>query len=425
MIRSLTFNESSPFFGYRLTGLTSLTIFVGQNNSGKTALLEEIYFTHRNDVAYISVEELQFLLSDNTIGVSKQVQKLRDAALKEVLDLFYAASAEMQQLILKYFTEITDLIIDYHEGTLGHFHQRLEDRTYLLDITEIGGAHLTIFALLVHALAQEKSYILIDGPELGLHADMQKRLAVVIKAMSKQSKRQVFVATHSHLFLDRIRPQNNFKIKNIDWHRQISQLKSSQDIYITIYQLLGNAPDDIFMPSNFIIVEGPSDKIFLVKLMQRFYAEQIGTKNIIVQPALGDVTNKQIPKTLVAIEKLFNIVEENSMYQNRCVVLVDSQDKTIIKDFKRKYKLKAPRFRSLGEINRYALEEAYPHDVLKRIISKRKIKIKNPRDLIKVILRNKKHKKIKWAELVGDEIEFDEVPQIFKDIIETAIKLSL
>lgn len=425
MLRKITFNEYSPFFGFSLHQLTSFTVFLGQNNSGKTAILDYIFELDPQNINYLSGEDFVFLFSDKSVNTSKDIIRLRKKYLKDTLKMFSVAPIKQRKLILDYFKELTGIIIDYHGGKVNHFTEEIDGIVYHLDYQELGSSYLSLFAFLVHMLHNDADTILIDEPEMSLHSNLQKKLYKMIKKYSRLSGKQVFIATHSHLFLDRSRPKNNFKIKKENSHRVISQLFTEEDIYIAIYQMLGNSPSDIFMPSNFILVEGPSDKIFIVKLMQRFYKEQLHGKNIVVQPAMGDITNHQVPKLLSSIEKLFKVIENNSMYSERSVVLVDTQARDVIKKFIRNFEISKERLRSLGEIRKYALEETYPPEVLKRLIKKYRVKISSPHSLIKAILKNKKYKKVEWAKRVGDEIAFEEVPQIFKDVIETAIKLSL
>lgn len=426
MISSITFEDNSPFYGYSLRNLGKVTVFFGQNNSGKTALLDALYEINKNGTAYVSMDEFAFCFSDRTESLIQGSRKLRENMHFSIMTLFFEASVETKGIILRYLFALTGINLSYHSNHLdGHFVQHTDDGDFYIDLLEIGDAYVMLFAVLVFMLAKKKEIIIIDEPELSLHADMQKKLFNILKSISEDLGIQVFIATHSQLFIDRDNPKNNFKIKNEDGHKIIEQLQTTQDIYIATYQLLGNSPADIFMPSNFIIVEGPSDKIFLVKLLQRFYKKEVGSRNIIIQPAHGDVTNHQVPKTFSSIEDLYMILESNSLYKDRVVILVDVQSPIVLKEFRHTYDIPRERLRSLGEINRYALEEAYPREVLRRLIKKHHEKISDPKDLVRAILRNKKHKKIEWAKRVGDEITFDEVPKIFKEVIELALRLSL
>lgn len=429
MIKKLQFDEYSSFYGYELNGLTNFTVFLGQNNSGKTAILDYIYEIDPQNTNYVSLEDLVFLFSDKTVNVSKQILELREKAINDIFSKFNLCDRNIKSFILKMFKELTGLKIEYHIGFPNHFVENLNNEKYIVDMREVGRAYLALFAMLIHILWKDNKTILIDEPEMGLHSKMQKKLFDVLKKISK-NKKQIFIATHSQLFLDKENPTNNFKIKTIREennveHKQILRLENDRDIYITTYQLLGNSPSDIMMPSNFIIVEGPSDKTFLLHLMKRFYSDKIGDKNIIIQPSSGDITNMQVPKTFSGIEKLYSILDLNSIYKERSVILVDSQEKYILKEFSIRYNLPKNRLRSLSEINKYALEESYPESVLKRVMQKYKIRHKNSKDLIKSILKNKGFKKIEWANRVGEEIYFDEVPNIFKEVIQTAIDLSV
>ncbi len=425
MILEIKFDEYSPFYGFHLKNLTNLTIFLGQNNSGKTQLLDYIYEKFQDKCVYISLEEFAFYFSDKTVNVPKEIFKLRQNKIQRLLEDFNLLDNTNKDFVLNYFKELTDIDIKFHNGIIQHFIEVVGDKEFFLDIYEIGNAYIVFFAILVEIFKYNKPVILIDEPEIGLHAKMQKRFFNVLKKIIEKNNKQIFIATHSSLFIDKENPKNNFKIKNQFGFKKIMQLQSKQDIYVVIYNLLGNSPSDLFMPSNFIIVEGPSDKAFLVRIMKRFYSHLIADKNIIVQPAYGDITNKQVKKTLSDIEKLFDILENNPIYRDRVVILVDMQDKKVFNLFKQHFKLEPERLRTLGEIGKYALEEAYPPNVLLRVARKHNIKLRNPKEIARAILKNKRYKKIQWAKWVGEEIRFDEVPKIFKQVIEKAIELSL
>lgn len=427
-IRKFTLKDDSGFENFVFSNLTSFTVFLGQNNSGKTRILNHIYDFCKNECNYLSMDEINYLFSDRDVGVNSKIKKIKKEAQNEIIYKFNQSNDKTKKIIFKYMKYLTNITLDYHEGEFNHFTETKNDVKYHLDIQDIGSAYVALFAALVYILWNNNPILIVDEPELGLHAEMQKKLFKVLKNISKISGFQVFIATHSHLFLDREHPKNNFKIKIFENSRKISRLNSEKDIYFATYQMLGNSPGDIFMPSNFILCEGISDKIFLVKLMNRFYKEKIGTKKIVIQPSRGDIVNKQIPRTLSGLERLYSILDNNSMYQNRAVILVDKQNHKMLKRFKTKYKLSHDRLRSLGEINKYALEDAYPASVITRIARKEHIKIRNKsdiRNLVKKIKKNKKSKKVQWAKMIGDEIRFDEVPRIFKEVIKTAIKLSL
>jgi hypothetical protein len=113
----------------------------------------------------------------------------------------------------------------------------------------------------------EVKLLAIDEPELGLEPRMQKIIFNAIKDATEGRNgfpmKRVVLATHSHLFLDRLDIQNNFRVEKENGHILATPLQTSQDLQIATYVLMGSDPSDLFFPSNIIVVEGKSDHIFL------------------------------------------------------------------------------------------------------------------------------------------------------------------
>lgn len=427
MIKNITITDFIGLGPIELKNLNSLTVFIARNNSGKTYILDYIYDTSKEGVNYVSMDYISFMFSDREVGVAKEIIQYRKKALDSILYKFNQSDDAIKEQLLTYFGYLTGIELDYHEGEINHFIEKRGDEQYYLEFDEIGSAYMALFATLVEILWNDNNIILIDEPELGLHADMQKKFFNVLKKISKGKGKQLFIATHSHLFLDRLQPRNNFKLKKNDYGFEVHRLNNQTDVFVAVYQMLGNSPGDVFMPSNFMIVEGESDKIFFVNILRRFYSDKLEGKTIIVQPASGDITNQQVPKTLSQVSKLYSVLQENEIYRDRAVVFVDKQRSDVLKDFKRQFKITGDRLYSVGSINKYALENMYPPEVITRIIKKKRIKTKanNPHEVIKKIQRNRKLKKVVWAQYVSEEIEFDEIPKIVKDAIDKVIELSL
>jgi len=406
-----------------LPKLSNLTIFFGQNNSGKTSFLNWIADNYKEQVNYVAMDEITFLFADKTVNVSDIIIDLRKEALIDLIDKF--KRSKIQNRILYYFKELTGIELDFvAEGDESYFLIESNGKMQRKSLYRLGNAFVGILACLVELLWNDNPIILLDEPETSLHASLQKKLLEVLKSIADQDGKQVFIATHSHLFLDRETPSNNYKISLYTGKKDVHKLETMTDVIVAIYQLLGNTPDDLLLPNNFIIVEGPSDKIFLVHLMKRFFAKQLETKHIIVQPAHGDITNRQITTTMHYLDQFFTVLHGNPLYRERAVILVDQQPHASFEEFKHKYHLDKPRLRTLGEFGFYSLEYSYPEDVMLRVARK----IKTPRfkkkdipSLVKSILRNKHNKKVMWADEIGREIKREEVPKIFFEIIQTAI----
>lgn len=135
-----------------------------------------------------------------------------------------------------------------------------------------------LFTILAFCSDSRYTRVLIDEPELGLSPDLQ---AILSDAFTRDDKRQEFfphlkhvlVATHSHLFLDRIKIDNNFiaekRIEGGRTHltmRGIEDLSTFHDVQL---RLMGNSLSSFFMPEVIIVVEGKTDLPYLKKIIDR------------------------------------------------------------------------------------------------------------------------------------------------------------
>jgi hypothetical protein len=124
-----------------------------------------------------------------------------------------------------------------------------------------------VLPLVMQLFNPDVTLLAIDEPELGLEPRMQKIIFQAIKDATKGVNdfplKRILIATHSHLFLDREDVSNDFTIEKNNGVVSINQLSSVEELQAATYRLLGSNPSDLFFPSNVVIVEGITDKIFL------------------------------------------------------------------------------------------------------------------------------------------------------------------
>jgi hypothetical protein len=101
--------------------------------------------------------------------------------------------------------------------------------------------------LLLFAIMANDAYntILIDEPELGLTPALQTRLANYIYYPANRQKyflhlQSMYIATHSHLFLDRGHLSNNFRVVKSGTTIDIDQIETINDLHNLQFNLLGN-----------------------------------------------------------------------------------------------------------------------------------------------------------------------------------------
>lgn len=95
----------------------------------------------------------------------------------------------------------------------------------------------------------------LEEPEGHAHPDLQRRLFDSLRNLS--DRMQIFVATHSQIFVDRMSAGSLFIVKN---GASGTTLEPSTD-YTDILRELGAKPSDLFFSTKVLLVEGASEEI--------------------------------------------------------------------------------------------------------------------------------------------------------------------
>src|SRR5258705_9508993 len=163
------------------------------------------------------------------------------------------------------------------------------------------------------------STILIDEPELGLGPKIQQSFASFLEDTTERQKyfphlNRVFLATHSHLFLNRSDPQSNFIISKKDKDITLTQVSSIGDFHSLQFNLLGNSLETMFFPSAIVVVEGKTDFEYIERVLQTRFPG----RRITIIGAGGDVKRK-----VAALREAFGDLSK-SPFRNRLFVVLDS-----------------------------------------------------------------------------------------------------
>lgn len=95
----------------------------------------------------------------------------------------------------------------------------------------------------------------LEEPEGHAHPDLQRRLFDSLRDLS--DRMQIFVATHSQIFVDRMSEGSLFIVKN---GSRGTTLEPSTD-YVEVLRELGAKPSDLFFSTKVLLVEGASEEI--------------------------------------------------------------------------------------------------------------------------------------------------------------------
>ncbi len=143
---------------------------------------------------------------------------------------------------------------------------KITEQNQLIPATDYGSGITMLLAISLSISFAEESkvpiIILIDEPELHLHADLQKKLFLFLK----NAKSQAILSTHSHLLIDKTDFSNNHILEEIN--DCVVEKKADQlDVSDLQFRLLGNSLDDLYIPERIILVEGIHDSRLLKKCL--------------------------------------------------------------------------------------------------------------------------------------------------------------
>ena len=161
--------------------------------------------------------------------------------------------------------------------------------------------------------------LLIDEPEIGLAPRMQQQLFALLRDSTFRSEKcphlkQLFIATHSHLFLNRAEIGDNFIVSKVGLDIALTQIKSIADFHRLQFNLLGNSLEAMFLPSAIVVVEGKTDHGYIERLL----ALQFADRKIAVIAGSGDV--KRIVNEIKAVVGEIS----SSPFRQRLFVILDS-----------------------------------------------------------------------------------------------------
>lgn len=168
----------------------------------------------------------------------------------------------------------------------------------------------------------------IDEAELHLHPTAQRQLKNALLELTAVVD-QVFISTHSPVLIaDDHSKQSIFRVEKIERDTGVAVVPTSgkQDV---VYNLLGGSPGDLLLPTNFLLVEGESEKDFLDWIITRFYADQPAIQ---VVNAKGD--HERIEANMEALNLVFQPLYGNAIYRDRLIVLCDTPNEQKAESFR-------------------------------------------------------------------------------------------
>ena len=309
--------------------LDMVNIFIGQNNSGKSNILDAIEFTlsehskdntlyyEKSDIA-ITVEfskktqtKYQLPGREGVLSLKGQRKHLTfpGASLPDNKALTQMLSAHFKRLDTEAFADFDQIEKDFHDlfnypTQLDNFKRILKqhfpkisatknalDIRYENDglyegkrrvtIDRLGSGFQRIFTMLLYIFHPQYSIVMIGEPEIHLHPAIAKKL---LWAMQNSNAGQVLFTTHSPLFITPVTLPQVVRVTKHDNTTEAVALSQINYNYKRLIQELNADNLEMFFTDEVVLVEGVSDKLLIRGLIDKFYK---GDKDIKVIQAHG------------------------------------------------------------------------------------------------------------------------------------------
>lgn len=163
------------------------------------------------------------------------------------------------------------------------------------------------------------STILIDEPELGLSPKVQQALVLFLSDPDERKRyfphlANVYVATHSHIFLNRNDLRSNFIVSKDGNEISLKQISTVSEFHRLQFNLLGNSLESLFLPSAIVVCEGKTDSEYI----ERIFSVRFPEKRISVGSSGGDPKRK-----IQGLREAFGDLTKSPL-RNRIFVVIDS-----------------------------------------------------------------------------------------------------
>lgn len=348
------------------------TVLSGPNNSGKTLALKLIRrelgptanflacnrFYHIDHLTPVAVEQSQHRRRHENfitqLYQQRQNTENNDFPLPEVISQMKDRQRDSLFLLCtELLGEVFGLKRIDVENTLSQHY--VDVGGHSLAIASTGTRLLMI--IVAACLDDRYNALLLDEPELGLSPRLQGALARYLLDSERRGKyfphlTQLFVATHSHLYLDRGEIGNNFAVLRDGTSCVISQVKSMSAFHDLQFSMLGNTLEALFLPAAIVIVEGETDHDYVKRVIKMFLPDK--RVSVVRSNGEGDTKNQ--------LHTINSSLGDSMMspYRHRVFLLLDS-----IHTFRKR---DAPRLGIPDEnvvvLDRNGIEYYYPERIL-------------------------------------------------------------
>ncbi len=351
-----------------------VSVLSGTNNCGKTLILKQL-FDRFGEKAYLcgtnryysvqhfpAYHEKPTYMEDtwkNTRTQIRDPQCNHDPIVMTFQDVFIRMTDDERKEVYRISSDCLGENVDLQFVDPGN---SMSDSFLTIGTTPLAkcssGSRMLLHLISV-LLSKRFDVVLIDEPELGLTPRIQNAIQQLLFDTDRESLshlRHIYIATHSHIFLNRRCLADNFLVQRNGKTVHVKRLSTYEEFRNLQFAQLGNSFEQLQLPSGFLIVEGKTDYQYLNRLLRLKFPNT--RMNVIIANGDGQV-KKKVHDLLEVIGNL-----DTSPYSNRVLVILDrTHSPTLVSDLERMGLHK----RDVIEWTENGIEYYYPESITRAV----------------------------------------------------------
>lgn len=345
----------------------NLYVIVGGNNSGKSTFLREVMKTFPNEAYRVDVNRT-ILMGEGAQnkGYLNNIPSYMNDYRGQTDDNTQKNTQTLQDFFSLKDPQRAKVLDWYNQYFPNRIYEEREDKDnsaspMLLkvngfSITKQGSGMRSTLEIFIKLFDPTIQILCIDEPEMGLEPYLQKYLFQAIKEKASNEKK-IIIATHSHHFLDLETIENNFVCqRDVDGKIFLSPVEELEPV---IFRLLGNTLSSFLLPERVLILEGPSDTTFLLRVLELAAKNDYSIHN---SRGIGNIT--------YAMQAITQFLRFNRahlpVYNERVFVVVDKPGRDILV---REWRNIVPDPRQVCTLSKNGIEYYYPERILQEVFN--------------------------------------------------------
>lgn len=239
----------------------------------------------------------------------------------------------------------------------------------------------------------------MEEPENSLHPKAQRQLLSVIQEISKGS--QVIVTTHSPVFIDRSKFENNILLTRTSNGSTIAKTFNSS--------LLAQLRTDLGIRASDALLKGGGNCAILVEGSTEedgfpVFLEMLGMSEFKLGIAIINLRGSDLQKTRNTAQLLL-------AYDIPCVIVLDNDAQQCVEDLNREKETSLTNIKEIFCLSKGTIEDYYPLDIVAKVINQ---ELSPTKEILPTSFDSNKHgaqrladiKKVMFEHGAGDSIEY-------------------